>query len=503
MPSSYYSQIKGANGAKFDGPAPRRIDCHFKSPISANVCARDRGFQTDRFVASGGGDETYEPRFTWNGFQYVYLRGLRTPPSIDDIAQCVISTDFPEIGGFASSDQVLDRLVAAAARTYRANFTDGIPTDCPHREKNGWTGDASVASDFAQFRFENTSAYEKWLRDIVDAQNAVGDLPGIVPSPGWGFEWGNGPAWDSALWTVSWNLYRYRDDRKAIETAYPALVRLIDYTGTKADADGLVKHGLGDWIPPDWKRIPSVHFTSSCFYLQANEVASRMAAALGRPEESARHAARAAAVRAAIRAKFMKPGGVFDNGGQTAQSAAFMFGLVEPGEEKDVGARLVEAVHARNDHLETGVIGCKTLFRALTRIGRTDLALKVVLQRDAPSPAAWMHKGGGNFWEDWGEGASRNHIMFGDIACWAYECVAGLRLEDGYRAFRRFVVEPAWTCGLERCAVTVDSPYGIIAVKWSKDGALEVVVPPGTECTARMKDGRAVSLQPGLHRLAR
>ena len=499
VPSSYYAQIRGANGAVFDGPKPRRIDCHFKSPISANVCARDRGFQTDRFIASGG-DETYEPRFTWNGFQYVYLRGLRQPLLADDAVQCVISTDFPEIGTFSSSDPVLDKLVSAAARTYRANFTDGLPTDCPHREKNGWTGDASVASDFAQFRFENTSAYEKWLRDIVDAQNAAGDLPGIVPSPGWGFKWGNGPAWDSALWTVSWNLYRYRDDRKAIETAYPALVKLLAYTETKADSDGLVKHGLGDWIPPDWKRIPSVHFTSSCFFMQANGTAARMAAALGLSDDASRYAAREAALRKAIRAKFMKQGGLFDNGGQTAQSAAFMFGLVDPAEEKAVAQRLVAAVHARNDHLETGVIGCKTLFRALTRIGRSDLALKVALQKDTPSPAAWIHKGGANFWEDWGEGASRNHIMFGDIACWAYECLAGLRLEDGQRAFRRFVVDPAWDCGLDRCAATVDSPYGMIAVAWTKDGGLDVTVPPGTACTAHLKDGRTVRLPPGSHR---
>ena len=172
---------------------------------------------------------------------------------------------------------------------------------------------------------------------------------------------------------------------------------------------------------------------------------------------------------------------------------------MDPAEERAVAEKLVAAVHARNDHLETGVIGCKTLFRALTRIGRSDLALKVAMQKEAPSPAAWMHKGGANFWEDWGEGASRNHIMFGDIACWAYECLAGLRLEEGERAFRRFVVDPAWDCGLDRCAVTVDGPYGMIAVAWTKDGGLDVTVPPGTACTAHLKDGRTVRLPPGRH----
>ncbi len=501
VPTTDYANIRGASGEAVKGPAPRRIDCHFKSAISGNVCAKDRAFQTDRFVARGTGDETYEPRFTWNGFQYLYVRGLRQPLGPDDLEQCVISTDFPEIGAFSSSDPVLDRLVSAAARSYRANFTDGIPTDCPHREKNGWTGDASVASGFAQFRFENTAAYEKWLLDIVDAQNAAGDLPGIVPSPGWGFAWGNGPAWDSALWTVAWNLFLYRDDRRALEIAYPALKRLLDYTATKADADGLVSHGLGDWIPPDWKRVPSVRFTSSCFYMQANETAAGMAAALGRLGETIPYTRRAASLRRAIRAAFMKPDGTFDNGGQTAQSAAIMFGLVEPGEEKAVAAKLVEAVHARNDHLETGVIGCKTLFRALTKVGRSDLALKVVLQKEAPSPGAWMNRGGHTFWEDWGEGASRNHIMFGDIAGWAYECLAGIRLGKTANAFRRFEIAPAWTCGLAWCAASVDSPFGKIAVRWTRDGALDVQVPPGTECTVHLKDGGIRPLLPGRHRV--
>ena len=500
VPTTDYANIRGASGAEVNGPAPRRIDCHFKSAISANVCAKDRAFQTDRFIARGTGDEMYEPRFTWNGFQYLYVRGLRQPLGPDDLEQCVISTDFPEIGAFSSSDPVLDRLVSAAARSYRANFTDGIPTDCPHREKNGWTGDASVASGFAQLRFENTSAYEKWLLDIADAQNAAGDIPGIVPSPGWGFVWGNGPAWDSALWVVAWNLYRYRDDRRALETAYPVLTRLLAFTETKADAEGLVSHGLGDWIPPDRKRMPSVRFTSSCFFLQANETASAMAAVMGRADEAAAHARRAAALRTAIRAAFLKPAGTFDNGGQTAQSAAIMFGLVDPGEEKAVAAKLVESVHARDDHLETGVIGCKTLFRALTRIGRSDLALKVVLQKEAPSPAAWMHKGGNTFWEDWGEGASRNHIMFGDIAGWAYECLAGIRLDKTARAFRRFEVAPAWSCGLDRCAASVDSPFGVIAVSWTRDGALDLQVPPGTECAVHLKNGDIRRLTPGRHR---
>ncbi len=505
VPDSYYRR-QGINtlsqSGKVDGPVPRRVDCHFKTTASLNFCDRDRAFQCDRLISSGKGEETFEPRFTYNGFQYVLLRGLKRPLEDGDIVQCVVSTGFPSVGAFDSSDPLLNRLMRAAARTYRANFTVGIPTDCPHREKNGWTGDASVASDFAQFQFENTSAYEKWLRDIVDAQDAKGDLPGIVPSPGWGYAWGNGPAWDSALSVVAWNLYRYRDDRRAVEIAYPALVRYLAYTETRADAAGLVRHGLGDWIPPNWKHIPSVAFTSSCFFRQANEIAAKMADVLGRPDEARRYADRAATLRAAIRARFMKPDGTFDNGGQTAQSAALTFGLVDPGERTAVGARLIEAVHRRDDHLETGVIGCKTLFRALSQVGRTDLALKLILRPDAPSYGAWFKEGGETFWEDWGAGASRNHIMFGDVAAWVYEYVLGVRLDEGANAFRRFVVSPAWTCGLSHASGNVETPFGKLSVSWRRGVGLDVTVPPGTSCRAVDEAGREVVLPPGRHRIA-
>ena len=507
VPDAYYRQrgidTLGRQG-RVEGPVPRAIDYHFKSTQSANVCATNRAFQTDRFVSAGAAVETYEPRFTYNGFQYVLLEGLKTPPTAEDIVQCVVSTDFPEIGTFASSDPILDRLVAAAARTYRANFTVGIPTDCPHREKNGWTGDASVASDFAQFRFENTSAYEKWLQDVCDAQNEEGALPGIIPSPGWGYAWGNGPAWDSALYVVARNLYRYRDDRRIVDLTYPTMVRHLAYTETKADAEGLVRHGLDDWIPPSRRYVPTVEFTASCFFKQANEVAAEFASMLGRDAESRCYAERARQIRQALRRKYMKADGTFANGGQTAQSAALMFGLVNPEERETVAARLVDAVHRRDDHLETGVIGCKTLFRALAETGHADLALKVVLQKDSPSPAAWMHQGGDNFWEDWGEGASRNHIMFGDIAAWAYEYLAGIRQAPGTRGFRQVVFAPPADLALDHAAASVDTPYGVYSVSWRKtqEGGLDCRfrVPAGGSALVRFPDREDRRLDPGDHR---
>ena len=488
----------GVDAAKtVGGIETRRIDCHFKGSMSHAVCRVNSGFQVDRFISSGAPEETYEPRFTYNGFRYVYVRGLKSPLGAEDAVQCYVGTDFPETGTFSSSDAVLNRLVSAAAQSYRCNFTQGFPTDCPHREKNGWTDDASMASVFGMIRFDNDAAYAKWVQDIVDAQDSRGDLPGIVPTSGWGYLWGNGPMSDSALTVVPWNLYRYRADRATLEKAYPAIVRYLAYTETKADADGLVSHGLGDWNPVDWNVVPSVRFMASCFHMQATRIAGEMASVLGRAEESAAYRRRADEMRSAMRRVFMRPDGRFDDGRQTAQSCAIMFGLCEREELRAVGERLVEAVHASGDHTETGLVGSKTLYRALTKIGRADLALKVLLQPEAPSPAAWIAQGSDTLWEDYRDGLSRNHIMFGDFAAWAYEGLAGIRpVDPGYRSFE---VDPAYRCGLSRISASVLSPYGRISVAWDKGRSLVVVVPPGTTAKVRLPDGHLEKLAPGSH----
>ena len=304
------------------GKETRRIDCHYRYTASQAVCPTGAEFQADRFVSSGADVETYEPRFTYNGFQYVVLRGLRAAPRAEDITGCVVHTAFPTIGSFECSDKTFNTLMVMGDRAYRSNFADGVPTDCPHREKNGWTGDASIASELAQYCFENTAAYEKWLRDICDTQLPSGDICCIVPTSGWGFSWGNGPAWDSALPVIAWNLWNYRDDRRVLDAIYPTLTRYLAYTATKADADGLVKHGLGDWIPVDRKYFPSTELTSSCYYYQALRIASEIAAIKGLSAESASYAASAARTRAGINKKYYKGGGVYDNGAQTAQACS-------------------------------------------------------------------------------------------------------------------------------------------------------------------------------------
>ncbi len=481
----------------------RMIDRHFRYPASYRVCAKDAAFQCDRYICRGEDGESFEPRFTYKGFRYVYVRGLVRMPKPEDVVACFVHTGFRTIGEFDCSDATFNRLMEMGVRAYKSNFTDGVPTDCPHREKNGWTGDASIASELAQYVFDNTAAYEKWLGDIIDAQLPDGNIPGIVPTSGWGFKWGNGPAWDSALSVIPWNLWVYRGDRAIVDKVYPALVKCLAYTSTRADEDGLVKHGLGDWNAVVNAHMPSVEFSSSCYYYQAQRIAAEMAKLKGLVDEAKAFDDSAAKTRCAIRAKFARPDGVWDNGGQTAQAMALAFGIVDESERAATERMLVKSVERTDCHVDMGLLGTKHVFRALSRAGRTDLAWRMLTNETSPSPVDWIKKGGTTLWEDWGDGSSRNHIMYGDFVGWAYQYLAGIRLAEAEgstsavtipveTAFRKVVVEPVFLPQLERLSASTEVAGGRLGVSWKRKGSrvsLAVTIPDGVEAEIRLPGG--------------
>ena len=475
---------------------------------SHRACPVGEGFQCDRYICRGG-EETYEPRFTYNGYQYLLLSGLKAAPK--KIVGCVIRTDYRVIGSFESSDRDLNALMAAAARSYDSNFANGFPTDCPHREKNGWTGDASIASELAQYHCENTAAYESYLRNLRDTQLEDGNLCCISPSGGWGYAWGNGPGWDSALYTIAWNLYAYRDDQRVLRETYDALVKYLDYTATREDPmTALVQHGLGDWIPVS--KMPTVEYTSSCYYMQALKIAARLANMYKDEEREGRFTIAAAHVRNSLRHKYRYGDGFWDDGRQTAEAMALAFGLVEPAEKADVLSRLVEAVEKTGRHVDMGLFGTKWVFRELARNGRADLAFEMLLNPTKPSMMEWLQKSdGGTLWEDWGQGYSRNHIMFGDFMAVAYQYLAGIRLpeEEGstsavflprVRGFKEILLAPQPIDRLSYVTASVDTPYGVVASSWKREnGVVKYVftVPAGTTATIRLPGKADETVGPG------
>ncbi len=474
-----------------DGKPSRRIDCHFGWTASHDVLP-DGAFQCDRYVTRGEVGEVYEPRFTYNGFRYVFVRGLGRAPLAAECEALVLQTDFADIGSFACSDPTFSALVKAADRAYKSNFVNGIPTDCPHREKNGWTADAALASEMAMYAYENTAAYAEWLRQVADSQRADGRISEIVPTAGWGYH--GLLDWDAVIAILPRTIWRYRDDPGPLVEMYPTLTNYLEKVAIPGLEDGICRRVRGDWVSAGTR--PCEGIVGTCYFTYMVETAALTARLLGRSAEAARYTAFAAQARADFNRVYSRGLGRYGDkrGRQTTQAMALTFGLVPEAARAAAERELVAAVEATDGHLDFGLHGMKWVPRALSEAGRTDLAFRLFTKDTPPSPAVWLKRGGTSLWEDWGNGASRNHIMFAEFVCWAYQYLAGIRLADGADAngFRKVVIDPKPIRDLAWARASLKLPKGVLASGWTRVGdrlELSVEVPAGTEAEVRF-DGR-------------
>ena len=440
-------------------------------------------FQTDTYTLKGEGLEVWEPRFVYHGFRYVEVTGLAKKPTLDLLRGRVVHTDFGRTGQFECSNPLFNRLVELTQWSYRGNF-HGYPTDCPQREKNGWTGDAHLAAEQAMYQFENTASYRKWIQDINDEQRETGEICAIIPTSGWGYQWGNGPAWDSAFLIIPWYVYTYRGDTRILADHYDRMRLYVDYLTSRAE-NGIVKIGLGDWVPAD--TVTPNTITSTGYYYADARIVAQAAEVLGKKEDAAKYASLAKEIKKAFNREFYKGDGVYLNGSQTALSCAVYQGLVEDSERDAVIKRLAEHVAGRGDHLDVGILGAKYLFHALSENGQHELAYRVLNQKTAPSYGDWVEKGATTLWEDWAGVSSLNHIMFGDLVAWFYQKLAGINADPEQPGFKHVIIRPMPTADLTSVSASTESMYGTIHSAWQKgtDGSfvLEVTLPANTTGT--------------------
>lgn len=474
------------------------------------------GFQTDRYTTKEGGKQTWRPRFTYHGFQYVQVTGLPAKPQKDDLRGLVLHTGFESAGTFSCSNELLNKIQHNTRWSYISNFHH-IPTDCPQREKNGWTGDAHLAAETGLFNFDTTASYAKWLQDIQDEQKPEGEIPGIVPTAGWGYAWGNGPAWDSAYPLIAWRLYEFSGDKRILERHYENFKRYVDYLTRRAE-NHIVSIGLGDWCPAKSQTPASI--TSTAYYYVDTVLLAKTAALLGKSEDNQNYTALAEAIRTAFNQQFFKPEtALYGEGTQTALSCALYQNLTESEQRERVVQNLVSAVEAQNNHLDCGILGTKYLLHALTDNGRADVAYKVATQKTFPSWGHWIERGATSLWEQWDEGTngdlSRNHIMFGDISAWFYQTLGGIRPDSDRPGFKHFTVRPSPLHDLTWAKATHESPYGTIAVSLQRNGdqlTLDVTVPanstatifvPALEKEAVTESGKAAEIAEGVRLVRR
>jgi alpha-L-rhamnosidase len=440
-------------------------------------------FQTDHYILGGHGPETWHARFAYHGFQYVEVTGAPGPLGPGNLTACFVHSDVPVAGRFDSSDPLLNRIWYAARWSYLSNL-EGVPTDSPHREKNGWTGDAHLAAEQGLFNYNAVPLYEKWINDIADEQNPNSEVPGIVPTSGWGYQWGNGPAWDSAFLIIPWYLYEYTGDTRVLTAHYQSMREYVDLLARKS-RDNIIDWGRNDWAPA--KTDTPADITSTAYYYQDALIVAKIAALLGYTDDVGKYQTIAVGIRHAFNERFFHPDTAsYGNGSQTSLSCALYQGLVEPGHRSAVFTNLVAAIRQNDNHIDTGILGAKYLLSTLTDNGRADLAYQVATQPTQPGWGWWMANGATTLWEKWDGSESRNHIVFGDISAWFYKALAGMNPDPLHPAFKHTIFLPHPVGPLQWVKASHQSMYGPIQCGWSITPGqfnYQITIPPNSTAT--------------------
>ena len=456
----------------------RNLDIYYK-PITGVE------FQTDTYIMKGEEEESFSPEFTYHGFRYVEIKSDR-PITLkkEDLKALFIHTDLERVGNFSCSNELLNKIWEASNQSYLCNL-HSIPTDCPQREKNGWTADAHVAIDLGLLNFDGIKFYEKWMNDFIDNQKPEGNISGIIPSSGWGYDDWIGPVWDAALFIIPDALERYYGDTRTIEKLYSTCKKYLDYLKNREDNDGTVTYGIGDWVY--YKTQTPTEFTTTCFYYHDNVLMAHFAEVTGNNSEP--YMQKAMTLRELINRKYFDVTTcLYANGSQTAQAVALALGIVPEEYEAKLAENLNKTVVGNNYHLDFGVLGSKYVPRMLSKYGYAETAYKMAIQETAPSWGNWIQQGFTTLAETWVlspefRDASVNHVFLGDISAWMVNTLAGINYDNEHRGFERIIIKPDFIEDLSWVKGEYKSVKGLIKSEWFRKGEqirLSVTIPPNT-----------------------
>ncbi len=458
-----------------------------------------RFWQEDVYICKGQAGETYIPTFTYHGFRYVQVKGITAQQATKELLRyLVFNTELHQNGGFTCSDPMLNQIQLMTCNSTVSNFHH-FPTDCPHREKNGWTADAAISAEQTLMNWDAEENYTEWQRNIVAAQDEMGALPGIVPTWGWGFLWGNGPTWDSVLTNVPYQMLRYRGNKQIVKESADAIVKYLNYLDTRKDERGLIEFGLGDWVDPsgsayneDGIRAPLI-VIASIYAMENARQGMVMLRSVGLEAEAAVCEDFYKRTKAAIRAHLIDwDTYTFLGSCQGAQAVGIFYDVLTHEEQEKATAVLVDMIHADNDHIACGILGSRVIFHVLTRFGYGDLAYKMITQPDAPSYGYWVNKGLATLEEHMVEDASQNHHFFGFISAWFIKDICGIEYNEALSDGKAVSFRPHFLSSLDHAKGWFHTPEGRVSSHFIRSGdgiALTLEVPKGVSAHCVLPEG--------------
>lgn len=485
----YRLRIKGTKGQRIDIQCAERLT-DGKADY-ANVFFYPDGYsQRDIYILSGEDEEIFEPMFTYHGYRYLYVSGITEEQATEALlTYLAMSSDLENRGGFECSDDLANRIYQVSRRSDSSNFYY-FPTDCPHREKNGWTGDANVSAEHMIMTMGVENSWREWLNNIRLAQTEEGKIPGIIPTDKWGYKSGNGPLWDSVVFTLPYCAYKYTGRTDMILENEPMMVRYLDYISRKRDKRGIIEIGLGDWCQTNLEAngyTTPLGFTDSVMVIDMCHKAEEMFDAVGLEIQSAMAKRLGDEVTQAVRKEYIDFGRMSVKcNTQTGQAAGIFYDIFTESERPIALNRLVEIIENDGGKMNVGILGARTMFHVLAQYGKAELAYEMIERTDCPSYGEWVSKGKTTLPEEFLEytGAypmSENHHFFGDVVQWYMRYPGGINVIDSHTV----KIQPCFIERLNYAKAEHILPSGKVSVFWRRENEkiiLDIQCPKDVDC---------------------
>ncbi len=445
--------------------------------------------QTTRYISDGSENQEYEPRFVYFGFQYLEVTGISGKLKPEDIEAYMIHTDFEEAGYFECSNPLFNKIHENIKWSYLGNF-HGYPEDCPHREKMAWTGDGQLVVSTGLFNYDAVTAYLKWMDDHVDEQRPNGDLPGIIPTSGWGYEhgkdpdirpYGYGPHWEGSAIVIPWTLYIHTGNIEILKTYYPLMSKYMSHLENISE-NYLLHFGIDD------HKSIITHtegaYISSAYFGWFAGIMKEIAGVLGLKEDINKYRQLRVKIADSFHEKYFDVSkNIYNNGGQTQMALALACGMVPDQLKKTVFENLLLEIERHDYHFDCGVVGLSKMIDVLMEYDRKDILYKMTDQKDFPSFGYWIEQGASTMWQNWDGSQSRNHIMFGSIGDYLYYGLAGINPAVDGPGFKVIKLNPQFPEELTYLKSGHKTAFGWIKTHWKKEEGkidYELFVPENT-----------------------
>lgn len=449
-------------------------------------------FAEDRYILGGTQNERWHSDFEFHGFRYALVEYPNTTEIVSLVARN-FHTELKRTGDYKCSDVRINALHDACIRSTVTNFVH-IPTDCPHREKNGWTADAYLSSYQTVYNFDMKGAYLKWLDDVVDTQRPSGQISCIAPTGGWGYEWGSGVTWDAVLFVIPWNLYLFTGDKTVLSRYVEPMKNYLSYLETSIE-NGLCSIGLGDWCAPS--HAPGINDTAmiTCFAKKVYDIYADTCGVLGITDEAARAKKRSSEIRKAFYERFVGK----HVQAQTYLAALIWFDMVD--DKQTVADELATLVKADEGRIIGGIFGAMIIPEVLRDYGYFQLAYEAIVKDGYPSWMKMLSNGSGTLWECWDGSNSLNHHMFSTVDAFIHSSLSGLKPNVKTAGLNVIELKPYFPNGVDDFEASYDLCDGKLVIEWDKN-TFKAVIPNGVTASVELK-GKIYNLSVGENVLNR